>query len=1138
MSQASPNVLAVVGDTDWWDAHVRKSLFIGLDSRLRTVRRDYSPNVWHTAFGVNTRTASSARLYAELGVITSNADTAGNLGGIFLSGTGSIVTFPGEIANSYGYQGSGTIRVNGAIADTGCATIAVGDRLGIMLYKDGSNHKLRFLHNGRYNLLGYSEQFTNAAWSPSAAGMIVNDDTLTFPVNTNYVQHNFTSRGGSVGAQFTFSCYVTSTETTSFNVSFADSSDGVPSYSQTVACTANVRRRVDFPATMGAGYSGTICIQILGGGIVSTTAQFRFEQLQVNAGLVADPYQKRTDAGGGYAGNPIATAAGAYNLAQSTYYTGTEYRMDVDADDLRYMPSDCQAWGAAARVADCGGYSPAATKMPTSIGATAAGFDAYGRVMNSSATSDIGAWLDAPNRSAATGFVYYEVKVEDGGIYGGMVGIGTRTHNVGGYSFPGHSAESWGYYGADGSKYHAGASAAYGNTFTTGDVIGMIWQPSTGMLWWSKNGVVQNSGNPQSGINAAYSNVTGDLVPMLSVYGGRHRIATHAREQLYRPTYCEAWDGADVLPEAFFRGTLKTPINFEQGIWFSAVWGNSSKSKSPLGAVELANSDGFYDAMIEASLRDQSISVYEFDSYLRATKEALVSIETIQAQAESSIRVISSERKTVLSTRLDYPLLVIGGTAQYCPVLPRDNGTGLEYDVCHTEFADFTVYDGGVEVIDWERLAAVSGKGCGFRRTVNPAKKQTTFVTTSVRYDAPALTNPTLTWSGGAITGWTIQTAGGGTVTDSGGNVRLLATTVQTARIRQFIGGGDGYDRYLRVNVTTRTGGDLAVYLESATLGVLDSRRIHIGGTGDFYVFVPGGQASDEDLVIENSTHANCDITITEVEITRCTPTRHIAYQLFGDFAGLTATTQYDTTLPSTAEMPTAYFTDKRPTIAELADLVLSQSLVAWFYNKNDVIEYTWLMAPEDVSDSVGNYRGEIAEHMVVGPISVEDELAPSLSDRGQMMRCYDVHSDTDIVTSITAGERNYLMKEALDHKLDLSLSNDSSDPRAYHPFYSAALAAPAMPRYSSNYFTDDPNIMTYGSGDPALKTCHRVYAKKRNRFKVTMKRDEFKAMQIVRGCLVNLKHTRYGLSAGKRLQVMNILDQLGGNVVTLTLRG
>ena len=54
-------------------------------------------------------------------------------------------------------------------------------------------------------------------------------------------------------------------------------------------------------------------------------------------------------------------------------------------------------------------------------------------------------------------------------------------------------------YNADGSVYNNGSGSSFGDTFTTGDIIGVALDATNSKLYFAKNGVWQNSGNPESG---------------------------------------------------------------------------------------------------------------------------------------------------------------------------------------------------------------------------------------------------------------------------------------------------------------------------------------------------------------------------------------------------------------------------------------------------------------------------------------------------------------------------------------------------------------------------------------------------------------------------------------------------------------
>jgi len=65
--------------------------------------------------------------------------------------------------------------------------------------------------------------------------------------------------------------------------------------------------------------------------------------------------------------------------------------------------------------------------------------------------------------------------------------------------FVGSQSTGWMYYGATGQLYNNNSGASWGDTFTAGDIIGVALDCTNNKLYFSKNGVFQNSGNPSGG---------------------------------------------------------------------------------------------------------------------------------------------------------------------------------------------------------------------------------------------------------------------------------------------------------------------------------------------------------------------------------------------------------------------------------------------------------------------------------------------------------------------------------------------------------------------------------------------------------------------------------------------------------------
>ena len=85
-------------------------------------------------------------------------------------------------------------------------------------------------------------------------------------------------------------------------------------------------------------------------------------------------------------------------------------------------------------------------------------------------------------------------------------------------TYIGVDANGWSY-NFDGLKINSGAGSSYGATFTGGDIIGVAVDMDNGKIWFAKNGTWQASGNPAAGTNAAFTNVTGTVMPAIGLGG-------------------------------------------------------------------------------------------------------------------------------------------------------------------------------------------------------------------------------------------------------------------------------------------------------------------------------------------------------------------------------------------------------------------------------------------------------------------------------------------------------------------------------------------------------------------------------------------------------------------------------------------
>lgn len=114
--------------------------------------------------------------------------------------------------------------------------------------------------------------------------------------------------------------------------------------------------------------------------------------------------------------------------------------------------------------------------------------------------------------AVSSGKWYFEVLVGTiTGAGGGkpLIGVAKYTADVATYNFS--NGVAWSYYGYNGNKYNS-SSAAYGNSFTTNDIVGVAIDMDNGKIWFSKNGTWQASGDPAAGTNAAFTNLAGNMV--------------------------------------------------------------------------------------------------------------------------------------------------------------------------------------------------------------------------------------------------------------------------------------------------------------------------------------------------------------------------------------------------------------------------------------------------------------------------------------------------------------------------------------------------------------------------------------------------------------------------------------------------
>jgi hypothetical protein len=130
-------------------------------------------------------------------------------------------------------------------------------------------------------------------------------------------------------------------------------------------------------------------------------------------------------------------------------------------------------------------------------------------------TSSAGAWHVTRGTVAipkgSSGKFYYEVKIVQREVGDTDIIIGwADPFTTIAASGLGVGGGEYAYYASSGNKFNSNSSTSYGNSYTTGDVIGVGYD--NGSLYFWKNGTIQNSGT------AAWTGVSKDLIPSISVY--------------------------------------------------------------------------------------------------------------------------------------------------------------------------------------------------------------------------------------------------------------------------------------------------------------------------------------------------------------------------------------------------------------------------------------------------------------------------------------------------------------------------------------------------------------------------------------------------------------------------------------------
>jgi hypothetical protein len=830
----------------------------------------------------------------------------------------------------------------------------------------------------------------------------------------------------------------------------------------------------------------------------------------------------------------------------------------ADADDLLYLPAGCQPWGAAARVADVGGYSPSASSFDsTRVSASGLTLDSYSKAVTANADSTWRSISTASLRSADGRMRYFEFLLEETGRY--LVGAVQQGASLS--SYPGINTTSWGYYPVDGNTYYNGTTVATGVTGTAvEDRLGVLWDGGA-KIWFVKNGTVIGGGDPEAGTGAHHTNVSGNLYPHVGLNGSigqaRVRICTHAREQLYRPAYAEAWDGADILPEQHYTARLGAAPTVRRSVSY-VPWAGGGSRGAPIGSIDIDNADGVYDEVIDSDIRDEDCVAYRLDDAWIARREWAGIIDSVQTPSASALRVFVASYFTKLAIRVDSPVFAVGNP-ELVPGVSRQGST-ITRDVSQLTANAFSVYDQGVVVSSWAR--ADTADYSGFTRTVNPAGLQSVRELNVLRTIAAISisNNDFASWTGSpeTPTNWTVLEKFGGNVYRNGDSCVLSTNNPgDSAAVWHAYSFVSGKRYAFRVNIDAFTSplSDLEVIIKlgSAPTGlpVLNNNYASLfyyqgeaPATGEHVVFIDCvSNATGFAIHLYQSTGVSSvsidDVTVFEADETY-TPSKAFSY-LIEDIGGQASTFwEYSSPLSPYSPGRVGHWTDDRPTIDSMVYEILDSLLCDVYQDSDGVTKLAWLTPPDEVTSASDLWLGEVAESEVFGDLTVEDDLAPNLSTRAEYQRNYIQHSDGDIAGSVSNADRQYFTSERKENQLFITgAGSPASEAGNLHPFYVFAEEAPAMPRVLVNDFTTE-DTPSDGSTtvDNRLILLHRCYAVRRRFYSFAISRNKSDALGVHPGGVLELTHARYGLSGGKNLMIVSVETNLTSPTTYLTCWG
>ena len=209
----------------------------------------------------------------------------------------------------------------------------------------------------------------------------------------------------------------------------------------------------------------------------------------------------------------------------------------------------------------------------------------------------------------SSGKYYCEITI-DNASGGTGVGIGTKAETG---AFLGNTASGYLLY-TNGTKRHTGVNVSYGNSYTTGDTIGIAFDADGGNLYFYKNGTIQASGV------AAFTGLTsGPYFFAVDQYDTSNEIVANFGQRAFAYTAPSGY-------KALCTANLPEPTIKDGSKYFDA------KIYSGTGGTQSISGFGFSPDLVWIKNRTNSVPACLFDTL----RTAGVSLETNNADKDTN----------------------------------------------------------------------------------------------------------------------------------------------------------------------------------------------------------------------------------------------------------------------------------------------------------------------------------------------------------------------------------------------------------------------------------------------------------------------------------------------------------------------